>query len=46
MEVRAADVVLELAGVTADPAVLRAPMAEMARLARRLRGDTSRGPYR
>jgi len=46
VEVRAADVVLELAGVTADPAVLRAPMAEMARLARRLRGDTSRGPYR
>jgi hypothetical protein len=46
VEIRPDSVVLELVGTTADPATLRAPMAEMARLARRLRGETSRGPYR
>ncbi len=46
VEIRADAVVLELAGATEDPATLRDAMAEMARLARRLRGETNRGPYR
>jgi hypothetical protein len=46
VEIRAEAVVLEIAGRVADPAALAAPMAEMTRLARRLRGETSRGPYR
>ncbi len=44
--IRADALVLEVDGVTADPAALHAPMAEMTRLARRLRGEMSRGPYR
>ena len=39
-------VVLEIDGVLADPAALGTTMAEMARLGRRLRGETRRGPYR
>jgi hypothetical protein len=39
-------IVLELDSVIPDPAVLATPMAEMARLARRLRGEARRGPYR
>jgi hypothetical protein len=46
VEIRPDAVVLELAGRVADPAALAAPMAEMARLARRMRGEASRGPYR
>jgi hypothetical protein len=44
--IRADAVVLELAGSTEDPATLREAMAELARLARRVRGEVHRGPYR
>ena len=46
VEIRPHAVVLDLAGTTADPAALFGPTAEMAILARRLRGAVSYGPYR
>jgi hypothetical protein len=39
-------IVLRLESATADPAALRDTIAEMAKLSRRLRGETRRGPYR
>jgi len=45
-EVRPDAIVLEIHGFTPDPAILHAPLAEMARLLRSLRGRPHRGPYR
>jgi hypothetical protein len=45
-EVRADAIVLTFAGALADPSRARAALAEAQRLARRLRGETARGPYR
>jgi hypothetical protein len=46
MNITGQEMVLEMRGRTSDPESVRAAIAEMQRMARRLRGEVGRGPYR